>query len=107
MILINVKWKVKPEYADDWPTLVEDFTEAVRNEPGNIFFEWSRHLSEENTYLLVEAFTDEGGEAHVSSEHFQNFTAKAPDYVADTPKIINVQNVPQDGWGEMGEIQPR
>ena len=21
--------------------------------------------------------------------------------------IINVQNVPQDGWGEMGEIQPR
>ena len=27
--------------------------------------------------------------------------------VSRKPKIINVQDVPQDGWGEMGEIAPR
>jgi quinol monooxygenase YgiN len=107
VILINVKWTVKPEYAEQWPSLVQEFTDAVRQEPGNIFFEWSRSLDEENTYVLVEAFADDAAEAHVQSDHFRAFVAEAPDYVATTPKIINVQDVPQDGWGEMGEIQPR
>jgi quinol monooxygenase YgiN len=107
MILINVKWTVKPEYAESFPSLVEEFTDAVRKEPGNIFFEWTRHLDEPNTYLLVEAFTDDGGEAHVQSDHFKKFVDEAPEYVSQKPKIINVQNVPQDGWGEMGEIVPR
>ena len=107
MILINVKWTVKPEYAEQWPSLVEEFTDAVRQEPGNIFFEWSRSLDEENTYVLNEAFEDGAAEAHVQSDHFQKFVSEAPDYVATTPKIINVQDVPQDGWGEMGEVQPR
>lgn len=107
MILINVKWTVKPEYADRFPSLVKEFTDAVRAEPGNIFFEWARHLEEENTYVLVEAFTDDGGEAHVNTDHFTTFVEQAPDWVASAPKIINVQNVSPDGWGEMGEIQPR
>jgi quinol monooxygenase YgiN len=107
LILINVKWTVKPEYAEQFPSLVKEFTDAVRQEPGNIFFEWSRHLEEENTYVLVEAFQDDAGEAHVQSDHFKKFVEQAPEYVATAPKIINVQDVPQDGWGEMGEIQPR
>lgn len=107
MILINVKWTVKPEYTEQWSSLTEEFTDAVRREPGNIFFEWSKSLEEENTFVLVEAFQDDAGEAHVESDHFQKFVAVAPDYLATTPKIINVQNVAQDGWGEMGEIQPR
>jgi quinol monooxygenase YgiN len=107
MILINVKWTVKPEYADRWPSLVKEFTDAVRREPGNIFFEWSRSLDDENTYVLVEAFADGAAEDHVNSDHFKKFVAEAPEYVATTPKIINVQDVPQNGWGEMGEVQPR
>ncbi len=107
MILINVKWTVRPEYVERWPQIVKEFTDAVRDEPGNIFFEWARSLDEENTFLLVEAFADDAAEAHVNSDHFRKFTAEAPDYVATTPKIINVQNVPQDGWGEMGEVAPR
>jgi len=107
LILINVKWTVKPEYADQFPSLVKEFTDAVRQEPGNIFFEWARHLEEDNTYVLVEAFQDDGAEAHVQSDHFKKFTEQAPEWVATTPKIINVQNVPQNGWGEMGEVKPR
>ena len=107
MILIAVKWKIRPEYAEEWPQLAKEFTDAVRAEPGNYFFEWSRHLEEENTYTLVEGFTDDGGEAHVNSDHFQKFVSQAPDWVAETPKIVSVQNVPQEGWGEMGEVAPR
>jgi quinol monooxygenase YgiN len=107
MIFIAVKWTIKPEYAERWPELSREFTEACRQEPGNIFFEWSRSLEEENTYQLVEAFQDGAGEAHVNSDHFKKFVDEAPDYVAETPKIISVQGVDQDGWGEMGEVKPR
>jgi quinol monooxygenase YgiN len=34
MIFICVKWKVKPEYADQWVELTRDFTEATRAEDG-------------------------------------------------------------------------
>lgn len=107
MILINVKWKVRPEYTEQWPSLIEEYTRGVQAEPGNIFFEWARHLEEENTFVLIEAFEDDAAEAHVTSDHFKKFIDAAPDYVAETPKLINVQNVDQHGWGEMGEVSPR
>lgn len=107
MIFIAVKWTIKPEYADRWPELSREFTEATRNEPGNIFFEWSKSLEEENTYQLVEAFQDGTAGDHVNSDHFQKFVGEAPDWVAETPKIVSIQGVEQDGWGEMGEVKPR
>ena len=42
MILIVVKYRTKPEYTEQFPEIVREFTEATRAEPGNIFFEWSR-----------------------------------------------------------------
>ena len=42
MIFIAVKFTVRPEHDADWLDLVRDFTEGTRNEPGNLFFEWSR-----------------------------------------------------------------
>ena len=107
MIFIAVKWTIKPEYADQWPEISREFTEATRAEPGNLFFEWNKSLDEQNTYTLVEAFQDDAASAHVNSDHFKKFVEIAPDYVATTPGIISVQGVPGDGWGEMGEVKPR
>ena len=42
MILIVVKVPVRPAYADQWPTVVEEFTAAARAEPGNVCFDWYR-----------------------------------------------------------------
>ena len=35
MIFICVKWKIKPEHADQWPEIARDFTEKTRAEEGN------------------------------------------------------------------------
>ena len=45
MILIVVKFPIKPEFADEWPELSREFTEATRAEPGNMWFDWSRSVS--------------------------------------------------------------
>ncbi|WP_144828858.1 putative quinol monooxygenase [Kocuria rhizophila] len=104
MIFIVVKFEAKDEYAERWPELVAEFTEATRQEPGNKWFEWSRSLENPNEYVLVEAFEEDAAEAHVNSEHFRKMTEQFPQYLVKTPRIISRQ-VEGDGWEEMGEVQ--
>ena len=105
MIFIVVKWTPKPEHVEDFPSIVADFTNATRAEPGNMFFEWSRSLENPSEYVLVEGFRDgDAGGEHVNSEHFKTFTAMAPDVLASTPLIIS-HSIDATGWSEMGEIK--
>ena len=107
MIFIVVKWPVRPEHSDDWLSVVDDFTQGTRGEPGNLFFDWSRSAEDPNEWVLVEGFRDgEAGSAHVSSEHFKLAIDKLPDYVSATPKIIS-KEIDVDGWGDMAEVKPR
>lgn len=105
MIFIVVKFTAKPEHADTWLDRVDEFTQATRNEPGNLFFEWSRSVEEENTFVLVEAFADgDAGAAHVQSDHFKAATAALPTYLVETPRIVS-QMVDQADWSELGEMK--
>lgn len=103
MILINVKFPVKPEYADRWPEIAREFTEATLAEEKNLWFEWSRSVEEPNTYVLLEAFEDDGAEPHVNSAHFKAMQEEFPQYLAATPAIVNGR-VPATGWDTMSEI---
>ncbi|MFB9377430.1 putative quinol monooxygenase [Kineococcus gynurae] len=107
MILINVKWHVKPEHADNWPQIVKEFTDGCRAEEGNLFFEWSRGADDPNTWYLVEGFRDaEAGAAHVQTQHFKDAIASFPPYVSRTPEIIYIDAEEATGWGPMAEVQP-
>ena len=103
MIIINVRFPVLPEHAEQWPELSREFTEATRAEPGNRWFTWSRSLDDPTEYVLLEAFDDDAAEAHVGSDHFKKAIAELPQWLAATPQIINTV-VPDDGWGPMGEM---
>jgi quinol monooxygenase YgiN len=107
MIFIAVKFSVRPEVAEQWLSRVAPFTSATREEPGNVFFEWSRSVDRPNQFVLLEAFRDrEAGEAHVHSDHFKAAMALMPDLIAATPEIIHVE-APGEGWSTMAELQPR
>jgi quinol monooxygenase YgiN len=104
MILIVVKQPVRAKYADDWPSLVEEFTTATRAEPGNISFDWYRSAEDPNTWMLVEVFRDAAaGELHVQSAHFKAAMEKMPHLLAAVPEIIHIDG-PGDGWSRMSEI---
>ena len=47
MYVIVVKFPVKPDWSDRWLDLVDSFTRSTRAEPGNLFFEWSRSVEED------------------------------------------------------------
>ena len=104
MIFIVVKFKVKPDWSERWLDLVAGFTQATRQEPGNLWFDWSRSLDDPTEYVLVEAFRDaEAGAAHVQSEHFRTARRTLPPHLAETPRIVNV-TVPQQDWSRLGEM---
>ncbi|GGS31222.1 MULTISPECIES: putative quinol monooxygenase [Actinokineospora] len=104
MIFIVVKFPVKPEHVDSWLDKVRPFTEATRAEPGNLWFEWSRSVEDPNTFVLVEAFEDGAGEAHVNSAHFAEGLAVMRELVARTPDIVSTTIEGATGWSKMGEI---
>ncbi|MEV4377565.1 putative quinol monooxygenase [Streptosporangium sp. NPDC049644] len=106
MIFIAVKFTIRPERAEEWLSLVDDFTQATRSEPGNVFFEWSRSVEVPGQFVLLEAFASPAaGEAHVNSEHFRTAMAWMPELITETPEIINVE-VPGEGWSRMAELSP-
>jgi quinol monooxygenase YgiN len=105
VIFITAKFRVRPDHVDHWGELTQEFTEATRAEPGNLWFEWSRSLDDPSEYVLVEAFRDaDAGAAHVQSDHFRTATATLPAYLVETPRIVS-QTVDQDGWSELGEMR--
>ena len=103
MIFIVVKFTVKPEWSERWIELTRDFTEATRQEPGNLWFDWSRSVEDPRQFVLVEAFQDDAAEAHVSSAHFSQAMQDMPQALVETPEIIS-ERIGADGWGRMGEL---
>lgn len=104
MYVIVVKYKPKAEYVEKWIDLTREFTQATRNEPGNLWFEWSRSVDDPNEFVLIEAFTDEGAAAHVNSPHFPKGLDAMRPALAETPRIVSRQ-VDGNGWDRMGELQ--
>ena len=103
MMLINVRFDVKPQHADNWLEITREFTEATRAEP-NLWFDWYQPVRRPEHYLLCEAFRDGDAPAeHVNSAHFSEFTGSAARYLQRTPRIINTTAEGED-WGTMGEI---
>lgn len=104
MYFIVVRFEVKPESVESFPETVREFTEAVRAEEGNLFFDWTKSLENDNEYVLIEGYTDEGAAPHVKSDHFAKGLESIRPHLAKTPSIISRQ-VDGNGWDEMGELK--
>jgi quinol monooxygenase YgiN len=107
MILINIKMQIRPEKMGDWLALADSYAKDVNSEPGCLFFQFARSLTNDNEFVCIEGFTDaDAGAAHVAHDYVKKFFEQAPDVVATQPQIIYI-DTPHDGFGPMGEIQPR
>ena len=75
-------------------------------EPGNKWYEHYRSVDDPDTILTIEAFDDAAaGEAHVSSEHFQQgIDGDAKQYISERPYILYIDAADRDGWDKMSEF---
>ena len=65
MILINVQFHVKPEYAETFLDEINWYTEACNAEPGCIDFKWFRDPEDRQRFLLLESYADGKDVEHV------------------------------------------
>ena len=108
MILIVVKFPIREDRMEQWEALSSSYAEAVSAEPGCLFFEFSRSLTEPSTFVAIEGFRDgDAGAEHMRQDHVGRFMSEMPDIVSAQPQIIYVDAEEVDGFGPMGEIQPR
>ena len=108
MILIVIKFPVRPDQVDEFRAHADEYARAVNAEEGSLFFEWSRSVEDPHTWICVEGFRDSAaGGAHVGTEAFRDFVGRAPDLVSAQPQIMYVDSPDLAGWGPMGEISPR
>lgn len=105
MILINVRFRPKPEYAENFREQVASYTEATRAEAGCLFFDWTRNVDDPSEYILLEGFKDDGAEAHVQSQHFKDAAEMFPGILTETPQIINTLIEGKTEWDRMAEFQ--
>jgi quinol monooxygenase YgiN len=107
VILINIKMQIRPEKMDQWLALADSYARDVNSEDGCLFFQFSRSLADGSEFVCIEGFKDaDAGAAHVKQPYVKRFFELAPDLVATQPQIIYI-DTPHDGFGPMGEIQPR
>ena len=104
MISIVVKFNVRPECSDEWIDRIEPFTQATRQEPGNLWFDWSRSVENPHQFVLIEGFRDaEAGAEHVNTEHFKEAIRQAPPMLVATPEILYAE-LPGTEWSLLAEM---
>jgi quinol monooxygenase YgiN len=104
VILIVVKFQVDPDRREEWLEIIDEFTGAVRAEPGNRSFEWYPSAEDPNEFVLIEEFeSPEAGAEHVNTDHFKTAMERIPDVLTRTPQIVNF-DLPGDGWSELVEL---
>jgi quinol monooxygenase YgiN len=104
MISIVVKFNVRPECSDEWIDRISAFTQATRQEPGNLWFDWSRSVEDSDQFVLLEGFRDsDAGAEHVNSEHFKEAIRQAPSMLVRTPEILYAE-IPGMEWSPLAEM---
>ncbi len=108
MILITVKFPIRQDRLEEWQELSSYYAKAVNEEPGCEFFEFSRSVTDPQTFVCIEGFRDSAaGQEHMAQAHVARFMAEMPDIVSAQPQIIYVEADGVTGFGPMGEIAPR
>lgn len=65
-------YHVKPGFGDQVSGLLSQLTEATRQEPANLSYDYFRSPQDPDRFVILEQYTDAAGlDAHRASEHFQ------------------------------------
>jgi quinol monooxygenase YgiN len=106
VILIVLKAQIRPEKRDEWLAGIKQYTADVRQEPGNVSFDYYENGEKPNEFVIVETFADsDAGSAHVATEHATKFFAWMPAMITERPQI-NYQDIDGEAWSEMAEVTP-
>ena len=87
VIVLHVKYNIKTGKRTDFLQKVKDYGVITGSckEVGNIYYEYSLPLDEENSILLIESWTgDEALAKHFETPHFKKLSELKDEYIEST-----------------------
>lgn len=95
-----LKWRVKPEWAHQWPALIGELTALTRAEPGCLWFEWTRSVDDPNDFILVEGFESAAAHAlHQQADYVQRAIPELLGKLSEpTPRFVVAYTASAEGW---------
>jgi quinol monooxygenase YgiN len=92
MIVIHASFPIEPERRDEALEIANTLVERSNQEPGTVDYRASTDIKDTNVIRFVERYEDaDAFEAHVQTEHFQNFEEKLPDLLAGEPEVVRFE----------------
>ncbi len=92
MIIINVRFKVRPEAADTWLETTEELTTGSRAEDGCLWYDWARSVDDPNEFHLQEAWRNQAAlDAHNVAPHHVGSWPRMREAVAETPRLVIIE----------------
>lgn len=89
MIIINVRFQVRPEVADAWLDITEELTTGSRAEDGCLWYDWARSVDDPNEFHLQEGWRDQAAlDAHNVAEHHIGSQPRMREALAATPQLV-------------------
>ncbi|MDF2508649.1 MAG: antibiotic biosynthesis monooxygenase [Microbacterium sp.] len=87
-VVLYAEFTARPAVADEVDTLIQEYAESVRAEPGNETFEVYRRVEDPDRFVVFERYRDrEAFDAHLDAEAGHAFNA------ALVPRIVEPQSV--------------
>jgi quinol monooxygenase YgiN len=103
-MLVNlIRFTVKPDWIERWPSMVQEFTDATRAEDGNLWFYWARDLEQPHIFFLSEGFRDDAVAEHLQSPIIPKIVREWPEALVETPHMI-MTTVPGTEWSLMERL---
>ena len=88
MISVIAKLTVQEGKADETIQMMKELLKKVATEEGTLLYSLNRKKSEPNTIVVIERYTDkEALNAHSTTAHFKEFSAKLGKVLAGKPDI--------------------
>lgn len=89
MIVLHAAFPIDPDKREEALDLVEDLVEQSQAEDGMIDYRATTEVGSPNTLRFFEQYEDEAAfEAHTQTDHFQEFEAALPEFLAGEPEVL-------------------
>ncbi|MFO7925671.1 MAG: putative quinol monooxygenase [Halobacteriota archaeon] len=87
MLVVHAMFPIDPDRMDEALELVDELVEKSNREPGMVDYRAAVDVQNDTHIRFIERYEDaDAFEAHIGTEHFQNFEAKLPELLGGEPE---------------------
>jgi quinol monooxygenase YgiN len=104
MIYTVQRFKIKPEWSDQFMNLLADASKATSEEEGCLWYVWSRNVDDPDEFILLDGFRDEAAvQFHLSTDYGKQALATVTPLLAEEPVYLFATVEGSESWNKFSD----